>query len=102
MKNELIAANGSVQALDVPQEVKDLYKTTWEIKQKVLIDMAADRAQHPSNSFITSMLSFHARKPWLRFFCFRCGALLHVFLDPAQTICGCWLARPGRSRTNAD
>ena len=27
MKNELIAANGSVQALDVPQEVKDLYKT---------------------------------------------------------------------------
>ena len=53
MKNELIAANGSVQALDVPQEVKDLYKTTWEIKQKVLIDMAADRAQHPSSSACT-------------------------------------------------
>ena len=53
MKNELIAANGSVQALDVPQEVKDLYKTTWEIKQKVLIDMAADRAQHPSSSALS-------------------------------------------------
>ena len=43
LKNDLIASNGSVQSLPVPQEIKDLYKTTWEIKQKVLIDMAADR-----------------------------------------------------------
>ena len=28
-------------------QVKDLYKTTWEIKQKVLIDMAADRTRTP-------------------------------------------------------
>ena len=39
----MIAANGSVQKLPVPQEIKDLYKTTWEIKQKVLIDMAAGK-----------------------------------------------------------
>ena len=59
MKNELIAANGSVQALDVPQEVKDLYKTTWEIKQKVLIDMAADRAHIPQPfCFITHCFWF--------------------------------------------
>ncbi len=44
MKNALIAANGSIQGFEgIPQEVKDLYKTSWEIKQKVVLDMAADR-----------------------------------------------------------
>lgn len=45
MKNRLIAANGSVQNIEeIPQNIKELYKTVWEIKQKTLIDMAADRA----------------------------------------------------------
>ena len=39
----LIAHNGSVQQLDLPQDVKDLYKTVWEIKQKTILDMSADR-----------------------------------------------------------
>lgn len=44
MKERLIAANGSIQHMeDLSQELRDLYKTVWEIKQKVLIDMAADR-----------------------------------------------------------
>ncbi|MGB1243611.1 MAG: hypothetical protein ACPG49_13870, partial [Chitinophagales bacterium] len=44
MKNALIAANGSIQGFDgLPQDLKDLYKTSWEIKQKVVLDMAADR-----------------------------------------------------------
>lgn len=44
MKNMLIAANGSVQQIPgIPQHIKDLYKTVWEIKQKTIIDMAADR-----------------------------------------------------------
>eukprot|EP00457_Paulinella_chromatophora_P001421 gb/GEZN01001423.1/.p1 GENE.gb/GEZN01001423.1/~~gb/GEZN01001423.1/.p1 ORF type:complete len:884 (+),score=174.21 gb/GEZN01001423.1/:50-2701(+) len=43
LKNRLIAANGSVQGLDLPADVKDLYKTTWEIKGKTLLEMAADR-----------------------------------------------------------
>lgn len=43
MKQQLIAANGSIQDLDLPQEVKDLYKTVWELSQKVIIDQAADR-----------------------------------------------------------
>jgi ribonucleoside-diphosphate reductase alpha chain len=47
MKNMLIAANGSVQAIpSVPQNIKDIYRTAWEIKQKVLIDMAADRGAY--------------------------------------------------------
>ena len=37
-------ANGSVQDIDeIPQDIKDIYKTVWEIKQRNLIDMAADR-----------------------------------------------------------
>ena len=44
MKHRLMAANGSIQGFkDIPQELKDLYKTVWEISQKVIIDMAADR-----------------------------------------------------------
>ena len=34
MKNELIKHNGSVQQLDLPNNIKELYKTVWEIKQK--------------------------------------------------------------------
>ena len=44
MKNQIIAANGSVQHIDqIPANVKELYKTVWEIKQRSLIDMAAER-----------------------------------------------------------
>lgn len=44
LKQQLIAANGSVQDFqDIPQSLKDLYKTVWEISQKTIIDMAADR-----------------------------------------------------------
>ncbi|MEN7550925.1 ribonucleoside-diphosphate reductase subunit alpha [Rapidithrix thailandica] len=46
MKNELIAANGSVQGMDIPQNLKDLYKTAWEISQKAIIEMAADRGAY--------------------------------------------------------
>jgi ribonucleoside-diphosphate reductase alpha subunit len=47
MKEILMAANGSIQNIEgVPQELKDLYKTTWEISQKVIIDMAADRGAY--------------------------------------------------------
>ncbi len=47
MKNNLILANGSVQAIPgIPQNIKDLYKTVWEIKQKHVIDMAADRGAY--------------------------------------------------------
>jgi ribonucleotide reductase alpha subunit len=44
LKNQIVAANGSIQGLvAVPDDVKAKYKTVWEIKQKTLIDMAADR-----------------------------------------------------------
>jgi len=79
MKNKLIEANGSVQGIkEIPQHVKDLYKTVWEIKQKTLIDMAADRGayicqsqsfnvhmQDPNFGKLTSM-HFHAWKKGLK------------------------------------
>jgi len=47
MKHRLMASNGSVQDFpDIPQDLKDLYKTVWEISQKVIIDMAADRGAY--------------------------------------------------------
>jgi ribonucleoside-diphosphate reductase alpha chain len=69
LKNKVITANGSIQNIaEIPQPIKDIYKTVWEIRQKVVIDMAADRGaficqsqslnlfmQEPSVSKITSM-----------------------------------------------
>ena len=44
LKNKLMASNGSVQNIDeIPDNIKELYKTAWEISQKVIVDMAADR-----------------------------------------------------------
>jgi len=47
MRQKIMAANGSVQKIDeVPQKIKDLYKTAWEISQKAIIDQAADRGAY--------------------------------------------------------
>lgn len=44
LKDKIIIADGSIQTIDnIPQDLKDLFKTVWEIKQKSIIDMAADR-----------------------------------------------------------
>ena len=44
LKNQIIVRNGSVQNIpEIPQAIQALYKTAWEIKQRTLIDMSADR-----------------------------------------------------------
>lgn len=79
MKNSIIAANGSIQHIkEIPEDIKELYKTVWEIKQRSLIDMAADRGayicqsqslnlfiQEPTTSKLTSM-HFYAWKKGLK------------------------------------
>ena len=69
MKNRIIANNGSIQNIrEIPVDIKELYKTVWEIKQRSLIDMAADRGAYicqsqslnlfvdtPTTSKLTSM-----------------------------------------------
>lgn len=77
MREEIIANNGSIQETDatkapliakIPKHVKELYKTVWEISQRVLIDLSADRGAfvdqsqsfnvniaHPTNANLSSM-----------------------------------------------
>jgi len=50
MRVQLIAHNGSVQHLDLPKDIRELYKTVWEIKQKKVLDMAADRGAYIDQS----------------------------------------------------
>ena len=44
MKNRIMTANGSVQGIpEIPEDIRERYKTVWEISQKSIIDMSADR-----------------------------------------------------------
>ena len=46
LKNEILRTNGSIQNIDhIPQNIKDLYKTVWELSMRDIIDMAAERGQ---------------------------------------------------------
>jgi ribonucleoside-diphosphate reductase alpha chain len=79
MKNEIVANNGSVQNISsIPQNIKNLYKTVWEIKQKVLIDQSIDRGpficqtqslnlffEEPNHNMLTSAF-FHGWKNGLK------------------------------------
>lgn len=51
MKNKIITNDGSIQNIkEIPDAIKSLYKTAWEIPQKTIIDMAADRAPYVDQS----------------------------------------------------
>lgn len=79
MKDKIILANGSIQEIsEIPQDIKNLYKTVWEIKMRNIIDMAADRGAYicqsqslnlfisaPNASKLTSM-HFYAWKKGLK------------------------------------
>lgn len=79
LKNKIMAENGSVQNIpEVPQNIKEIYKTVWEIRQRSIIDMAADRGAYicqsqslnlfvesPNFAKLTSM-HFHAWKKGLK------------------------------------
>ncbi|MCO5949666.1 ribonucleoside-diphosphate reductase subunit alpha [Mucilaginibacter flavidus] len=79
MKDKIITANGSIQDIaEIPADVKELYKTVWEIKMRTIIDMAADRGAYicqsqslnlfinsPNASKLTSM-HFYAWKKGLK------------------------------------
>jgi ribonucleoside-diphosphate reductase alpha chain len=79
MKDRIITANGSIQDIaEIPADIKELYKTVWEIKMRNIIDMAADRGAYicqsqslnlfinaPNASKLTSM-HFYAWKKGLK------------------------------------
>jgi ribonucleoside-diphosphate reductase alpha subunit len=49
-KTEIIRNGGSVQTLNIPEKLKAVYRTVWEISQKSLIDMSADRGAYIDQS----------------------------------------------------
>jgi ribonucleoside-diphosphate reductase alpha subunit len=83
MKQRIIALNGSIQAIsEIPERVRQKYMTAWELPQKLLIDMAADRGAFicqsqslnlfvadPTNSKLTSM-HFYGWKKGLKTGCY--------------------------------
>lgn len=61
MKNRLIANNGSIQNIDgIPDNLKKLYRTVWEISQKSILKMAADRGAYIDQS---QSLNVHIAEP---------------------------------------
>ncbi|GAA5963128.1 hypothetical protein JCM3765_003617 [Sporobolomyces pararoseus] len=61
MKNTIIAHNGSIQNVDgIPAELKRIYKTVWEISQKTVIDLSADRGAFIDQS---QSLNIHLSSP---------------------------------------
>jgi len=65
MKDEILRHKGSIQFIEgIPDNIKELYKTTWEIKQKNVIDMAADRGAYidQSQSMNIHMIDANAAK----------------------------------------
>jgi ribonucleoside-diphosphate reductase subunit M1 len=61
MKNKLIASGGSVQGIEeIPEDIKNLYKTVWEISQKTILKMAADRGAFIDQS---QSLNVHVAEP---------------------------------------
>ena len=61
MRQKLISTNGSVQSIpEIPQNIKDIYRTVWEISQKSIIDMSADRGAYICQS---QSLNIHLTDP---------------------------------------
>ncbi len=65
LKDEILRHKGSIQAIaGIPDNIKELYKTTWEIKQRHVLDMAADRGAYidQSQSMNIHMIDANAAK----------------------------------------
>ena len=61
MKERIIAGEGSIQhILEIPEEIRLLYKTVWEIKQKAVIDQSADRTPYVCH---TQSLNLYMESP---------------------------------------
>lgn len=83
LKQKIVAMNGSIQEIaEIPDEIKPIYKTSWELKQRTLIDMAAARGAFicqsqslnlfvadPTYSKLTSM-HFYSWKKGLKTGCY--------------------------------
>jgi ribonucleotide reductase alpha subunit len=60
VKDDIVRNQGSVQTLDIPEDLKNRYKTVWEISQKIIIDMAAERGPYICQS---QSMNLHVEDP---------------------------------------
>ncbi|AUF82540.1 ribonucleoside-diphosphate reductase subunit alpha [Tetraselmis virus 1] len=88
MKNRIIAAEGSVQGIeDIPKDIRLLYRTVWEIPQKELIDMQADRGPFVCQSASNNL---YTRDPELHKMC-----KMHLYAWKKGLKTGCYYLRVG-------
>jgi len=84
VRNRIIADNGSIQNVsEIPQDIRDIYKTVWEIPQRSILDMAADRAPYICQS---QSLNIHIADPdskkltSMHFYAWKCGLKTGTYL----------------------
>jgi ribonucleoside-diphosphate reductase subunit M1 len=94
-KNRIIANNGSIQAIsEIPADVKAIYKTVWEISQKKVLDLAADRGAFICQS---QSLNVHLQAPTvgqltsMHFYGWKRGLKTGMLYPSAKHICSCRL-----------
>lgn len=86
LKNRIVAADGSLAAIaEVPPDLKDLYKTVWDLSQKAIIDLAADRGPYVCQS--QSMNLFVAEPTFARL------SSMHFYSWEAGLKTGCYYLR---------
>lgn len=86
MKDRIVAANGSVQGIGViPKDIRELYKTVWEIPQRTMIDMQADRGPYVCQSASNNL---YARDPNIEKIC-----NMHVYAWTKGLKTGCYYLR---------
>jgi ribonucleotide reductase alpha subunit len=86
MKDRIILADGSVQGInEIPQEIRERYKTVWEMSQRVIIDMSADRS-----AFIcqTSSMNLFVKSPT-----FKTLNAMHFYSWQKKLKTGCYYLR---------
>ena len=86
LKNRIVAADGSLAAIaEIPEDLKDLYKTVWDLSQKAIIDLAADRGPYVCQS--QSMNLFVAEPTFARL------SSMHFYSWESGLKTGCYYLR---------
>ena len=86
MKDRIILADGSVQNIpEIPQEIRERYKTVWEMSQRVIIDMAADRSPYVCQ---TSSMNLFVKNPT-----FKTLNAMHFYSWQKKLKTGCYYLR---------
>lgn len=89
IRNEIIAHHGSIQyAMQIPQEIRELYKTAWEVPIKTMMNMAADRGafidQSQAFNIYTTELTY-AKMSSMHFYTWKLGLKTGMYNNRNQS-----------------